>query len=208
MPPNDPDRSNVVNLDRRARKKRRAVPAIVVAAVVLVVIVLTFLVIDTLRETTPQWRERVSTASNQHSTVYLPDGSFMAVNGNTELLAQVFPRRREIALTRGEVWLQVSYQYLSTFSVTTGTEGVDIVPASESTPISRSTCVMCLARSWPCRWRAGRCGCARVPRAHEISSSSRPARPSRSTSKCAGTVSGRSIPSTWVSGAASASLAR
>ncbi|OZI46949.1 hypothetical protein CEK29_03350 [Bordetella genomosp. 5] len=134
MPPTEPDRSNVVNLDRRARKKRRPVPAIVVAGVVLVVIVLTFLVVDTLRETTPQWRERVSTASNQHSTVYLPDGSFMAVNGNTELLAEVFPRRREIALTRGEVWLQVSYQYLSTFSVKTGTEGVDIVPASDSTP--------------------------------------------------------------------------
>lgn len=128
----DPNRSNVVKLDRRARIRRRTIPAVVVAGVVLAVIVLTFLIAGTMRERTPNWRERVATATGQHSAVYMPDGSFIAANGNTALLAQVYPRRREITLSHGEAWFQVSYEYMATFVVRTGLEGVEITPASSA----------------------------------------------------------------------------
>lgn len=77
-----------------------------------------------LRESTPQFRERVKVEGGQARDWKLPGGSVVVLDNGTEAAAAYFSRRREVTMSNGQALYRVAYMARTSFIVHVGAEDI------------------------------------------------------------------------------------
>lgn len=78
-------------------------------------------------DNTAQFSQRIQTAAGARSDVLLPDGSVLAVNGNSRLEVLFYPRRRQVRLEQGEAFFSVASRQEQPFQVQAGKARIQVV---------------------------------------------------------------------------------
>ncbi|WP_186332277.1 FecR family protein [Bordetella genomosp. 13] len=77
-----------------------------------------------LRESTPQFSQRVKVEGGQARDWQLPGGSVVVLNSGTEAAAAYFSRRREVSMSHGQALYRAAYMARTSFIVHVGNEDI------------------------------------------------------------------------------------
>lgn len=79
-----------------------------------------------LRESTPQFSERVKVEGGQARDWKLPGGSVAVLDSGTEAAAAYFSRRREVTMSNGQALYRAAYMARTSFIVHVGAEDITV----------------------------------------------------------------------------------